>query len=147
MKQEEPPKSGPRLLRAAHIKGHRRRKLCSWPAYPHSCWQVHLSFFLWPKLNPDSAGFQCRQKPSRSLGILQDSSTKLGPQRHPPLWTKQLLDAQPFSCETAMVGLPGSQSVSYSNKSHVCVLNYMYMYTYMLYYVPLGILANTNVYS
>lgn len=89
--------------------------------------------FLWPKSNPAFAGFQCRQKTSSSLGILQDSSTILGLQRHPPLGTKQLLDSQPFSCETAIVGLPEPQSVSYSNKSHVCVINYMHMYTHICY--------------
>ena len=44
------------------------------------------TLLLWPGFSPASLGFQYRLKPSSSLGILWDSSIKLGLLRHADLW-------------------------------------------------------------
>lgn len=80
-----------------------RKSTCSLPSYPHSHWQVHHHSLIAIKAY---------------VGILVCKEDQW---RHSALCTKIPLDAWTFSLETASVGIVKPQTVSHSNKSHICV--------------------------
>ena len=93
-------KSGSHLLVAAHVK-------ITWKRTFAFCLRVHLPCcWVIPSLGsvPTSLGFQCRLKTGSSLGTPWDSSTRLGPPRHPPPGLSIPVQRQP---------------TSYSNKSKI----------------------------
>lgn len=69
---------------------------CLLPVWRHSGCQVHLSCCSvppWPLSEPTSSGFQLRLRTNSSPAILQAFSSRLGPPRHPALWTEPLLES------------------------------------------------------
>jgi hypothetical protein len=89
---------------------------CSLPACPCSCWQVHLSCCLGiPSLllEPTSLGFQFRLNTSSSLEFSRTPA---------PDW--KFTEPWPFCWESAIVELPGPESVGRSRNTHMYSLSH-----------------------
>lgn len=96
-----------------------------------------LSHFLLV-LKHTSPGFQWRLKTDSSLRILQNSNTSYRLLRHLVLWPEQLPDSSSSSWMIIIIRLPGSQSISHSNKFpyiyiYTCQHLFMHMYIWHLY--------------
>lgn len=69
---------------------------------------------------------QGRLKTHNFLGVLKDSSVRLGLVSQLVLWTEQLLDPWPSCCKTAIVGRPSPHPMNQSDKpplnihAHMC---------------------------